>query len=39
MTEKRFKCENYGLGCFKCVYWNKYSNYCTKITIWSETHD
>lgn len=34
------KCQDYGLKCLKCPYWNKYSRYCTKIVkkIWSETH-
>lgn len=42
MTEnKRFtykydmtKCKDYGL---KCPYWNKWSNYCTKFKIWSDS--
>ena len=39
MTEKRVKCKDYGLKCLVCLYWNKYSRYCTKYKIWSETHD
>ena len=38
-TEKQFPCENYGLNCLKCSYWNKWSRYCTKWKIWSESHD
>ena len=33
MTE----CKEYGLKCLKCPFWNKYSNYCTKFRIWSES--
>lgn len=40
MTEKRFNvnnridCKNFGFDCFKCEYYNNYSNYCTKFKIW-----
>ena len=36
MTEH---CNDYGLNCFNCPFWNKYSNYCTKfkIKIWSDS--
>ena len=39
MTKKLLNCEHYGLDCFNCPFWNKYSNYCTKFRIWSEAHD
>lgn len=38
MTEKRFECNDYGLDCLKCPYWNHYINYCTKYKIWSESN-
>jgi len=39
MTEKRVECNDFGLKCLKCIYWNRYSNYCTKFRIWSKTND
>ena len=38
-TKKQFKCNNYGLNCLKCPYWNYYTNFCTKYKIYSETHE
>ena len=34
-TEISIKCKEFGLECFNCIYYNKYSNYCTKFKIWS----
>ena len=36
-TGKRFDCNDYGLDCLKCQYWNHYTNYCTKYKIWGES--
>ena len=38
MTGKQFECKNHGLNCLKCIYWNKWSRYCTKWKIWSESN-
>ena len=36
-NKKMIKCKDYGLNCLKCPYWNKWSRYCTKWKIWSES--
>lgn len=35
--DSNVKCKDYGLKCLKCPYWNKWSRYCTKWKIWSES--